>query len=39
MGYVLTQEEMPRENHIQNEKEKAKNVGAKESKTITLLFS
>ena len=37
-GCVLTQEEMPRKDQIQKEKEKAKNVAAKESRTITSLF-
>ena len=35
---MLTQEEMPRKDRIQKEKEKAKNVAAKGSRTITLLF-
>ena len=34
---MLTQEEMPRKDRIQKEKEKAKNVAAKGSRTITSL--
>ena len=37
-GCLLTQEEMPRKDRIQKEKEKAKNVAAKGSRTITSLF-
>ena len=35
---MLTQEEMPRKDHTQKEKEKAKNGAAKGSRTITSLF-
>ena len=38
IGCVLTQEEMSRKDRIQKEKEKAKNVAAKRSRTITSLF-
>ena len=37
-GCVLTQEEMPRKDRIQKEKEKAKNVAAKGSRSITSII-
>ena len=38
VGCMLTQEEVPRKDHTQKEKEKAKNGAAKGSRTITSLF-
>ena len=38
VGCIPTQEEMPGKGRIQKEKEKAKNVAVKESRTITSLF-